>query len=482
MASFRKDTIIRLNNFEKENDVWSIKYKGIPVWPVLRAFYHQKKVIKERTDKKKDFFFRVKSNFQLICSIFFTWIFSKKKLTKSNYLIVSCTSFRQEKISGKHLNKFTFGFQESSLKNNCQLLEYTGTYFFNWPRYDNGFSLDFLFIFSFFRNRLNEKKSKKGSEILNRDILRKFFQTSPYLELSFKEVKNRMERILFFKEVFSEVLVKTKPKVVFCIAFYSMKSMGLALACHNLGVKIVEVQHGQQGDFHICYSNWVGFPKSGTTLFPNYFWVWGKQSKLRISDWVCNSVLHETIIGGNPWLVFYLNNLKKVKIKSSSSKPKILLCTQFLKDFEESFILDIIKGSYLDVEWLIRLHPLNRKHFKTIKSRHFKDCNNVEFRNTNNDKLYDVFERADFCVTFWSTTAYEANAIGLKCIIIHPEGLDSMSEYIESGVFKYADNKDDFVNYVLNFDSVTPKSNYIETSEIVFEDAISKIIDEKITK
>ena len=53
-----------------------------------------------------------------------------------------------------------------------------------------------------------------------------------------------MEKIIAYKNVLIEILKKIDPKILIQTSYYHPLGMALNLACEELGIKSVEMQHG----------------------------------------------------------------------------------------------------------------------------------------------------------------------------------------------------------------------------------------------
>ena len=109
-------------------------------------------------------------------------------------------------------------------------------------------------------------------------------------------------RLLSVAAAYRHRLAGTRPRLAFVVSYYSLEGMAFVHACRELGVPVVDLQHGVQGEFHPAYAAW---PKPeegrGHTLLPDHFWVWSDWERNVIEGWSAGTE-HSAVVGGNPWL------------------------------------------------------------------------------------------------------------------------------------------------------------------------------------
>ena len=292
----------------------------------------------------------------------------------------------------------------------------------------------------------------------------------------------RLRKIFLFKKFFLGVLKKVKPKVVIYPVYISNLNLGLVLACRELGIKTVEIQHGQQGFYNLAYSHWKNYPEQGYSFHPDMFWMWSDENCKRITSWAGHTNI-EAINGGNPWLNFYKtrvfkkqNNLDSLGKLTADKRTKILVATQLPNDFLSNFVPNVMSRNHPDLLWLIRIHPDQMVHKDKIrKALEQKGCTNFEMEIASSAPLYTLFEIVEFNVTFWSTVAYEAELFDVKNIIAHEHGLLSMNRYIDEGVFAYASNEEEFMKALREFEFKKPQSNYIDYEAKYIQNGLNEV-------
>jgi hypothetical protein len=294
------------------------------------------------------------------------------------------------------------------------------------------------------------------------------------------------DTILARKKLLRRVLKRVAPKAVFFTCYYQANSMAAILAARELGIRSVDVQHGQQGDYHGMYAGWNP-PPGGYELLPDLFWCWGAQSAERINRWsrsVCPA--HKGIVGGNPWMSRQIHGQSTADEGSdlhtllAPGQKHVLLALQPIQNPLPDMIVAAIAASPPNVRWLVRLHPMMRgAREEEIRARLAETGHpNVELDLSSSLPLAVLLRRMDFVITLWSSVAYEALLFGAHPIIAHENGHKAFQSYIDNGLFSYANSPDDILRTLhrdrseFNFREDVP---YIETHENVIREQLLEL-------
>jgi hypothetical protein len=299
-------------------------------------------------------------------------------------------------------------------------------------------------------------------------------------------VSGEADYILDLKVLFSRILEQVKPKAVFFPCYYQPNSMACILAARERGIRTLDIQHGQQGDYHGMYANWTKPPRGGYELLPDIFWCWGEQSAERVNSW-SRPVwpMHKGIVGGNPWMARQIampGPADQEAALDAVLKPgmtHVLLALQPVEDALPQTVLDAIAVSP-DVQWLVRLHPMMRGgREKEIWSQLEATGNrNIEMTVASSVLLASILRRVDFVVTLWSSVAYEALLFGAHPVIAHANGLKTFGAYIDKGLFSHAASGEQILAAIRRSKasySFQEDAPYIETRLSVIEDRLRDV-------
>lgn len=292
--------------------------------------------------------------------------------------------------------------------------------------------------------------------------------------------------------LFNEILARTQPKVVFLQCYHNLITMALLRSCRSSETISVDVQHGKQGKYHGFYTHWTKIPEEGYEFLPDYFWCWGEQTKRNIEIWQpAQCVQHRPIVGGNLWLSkwvedngFRLDEAEEEFLSSLKRVGKVVLVSvQYKFPLKDLFPAHLVKGmrkSPNEWLWLIRLHPMQRDLRGAI-CRLMKDYDiqNYEINYASSCALCPLLRRSHHHVTCWSSVCYEALSFAVSTTIIHPIGKRLYKDYIDRGIFGYADSSDAILTSIRRgsgtIELIEP-TPYIETSRVRAEAALERIL------
>jgi hypothetical protein len=305
----------------------------------------------------------------------------------------------------------------------------------------------------------------------------------PQLRLDRAQLLEELRLIAGVKRSFLPVLKAIAPKAVFLACYYHPIAMGLILACRARRIRTIEVQHGQQGDYHGMYANWSKAGAGGYALMPDIFWCWGQQSADRINRWSRPSwPAQQAIVGGNPWMARQIHQPDSAAEEAllskvfAGGKTHVLVALQPVEDALPAPIREAIALSPPRIRWLIRFHPkmgADRKaEIRGTLTATGKD--NFEMDLASSLPLARLLKRADFVITLWSSVAYEALLFGAHPIIAHENGQKSFKSYIDRGLFSYVGSSQGILDLLARgrTQRIVENNPYIETREEVIFDKL----------
>lgn len=466
-----------IEQIEKQYDVQQLKLNEIELWPIVKYILLDYNVPKKQY--QKTIIYNVLASF-LSCIIHcfktINYNLKTKKLksqSKNSKLIyVANSDERRDKIENLSFSKWA-----DSLKNlstnvvDLRIIEYEGNSGYQTPTYTQVEQISWQIYFWSFYYWLFQSFQRKTSSIIDQQNILKDVNIINKDHSIINNLVYEYRKIESFHLGFKKRLKNNKPSAVLFTFFPVSMNFGLILACKHLKIKSIDLQHGQQGDANPMYAQWHSNTNKNIQfkLLPDVFWMWGKRSAQRIEKW---NHKNKIIIGGNSWMAL---NKKIFKPKSfdANRKKNILVATQHLNDFLNSYLINYI---ILDREfnWYIRIHP-KYKHVSSQFEEPFSQPN-IFFKEANTEQLYPLLNKCDFTITFWSTVAYEALYFNSHPIIIHPYGKKSMKSYIDQEIFAYAGNNNELKFALKEHHYKTEKDPYIlSNSDIIVQNLVKQI-------
>lgn len=250
-----------------------------------------------------------------------------------------------------------------------------------------------------------------------------------------------------YASYFGDILDKLKPATACVVCYYGIERMAFSLACRRLGIPLIDLQHGLQGDLHAAYGRWNKVPITGYDLLPSYFWCWSQYEVNTIEKWSCAVTdFHRPMLGGNTWMNIWKNpdsemvrSYDKIVNRLKDVVPGvkwILVSLQFNLDDKDTLrpLLNAVRRSDSAWFWWIRLHP-DMLHKREHIQKMFTECGNknIELDMATDLPLYALLRHSDVQVTHSSSTVVEAEEFGVPSVIFSAYGTEFFPDQIASG-------------------------------------------------
>lgn len=247
---------------------------------------------------------------------------------------------------------------------------------------------------------------------------RDFQQFYKNLSLLFKKLE--CEQVIFEKYLYCEylnfnyqsnryykLLINSDVKEVYLVDSYS-KNGAIIDACHRLGIRVIEFQHGIISNYHLGYS--VGQPLRNYKLFPDKFLAWGPQ-------WINGCHLPESIE------IDYVEPFYKSKVQAGAKKNKLVIISQSVIGEElAKFVLTKLDLNSFD-EVSFKLHPSEVSKIGFYQEQ-FRDS---KVRISVQD-IYQELNEATTVVGVFSTAILEAVDFGCKVYFAPLQGAEYVAD------------------------------------------------------
>lgn len=286
---------------------------------------------------------------------------------------------------------------------------------------------------------------------------------------------DHLEEVINYEKLFTSLFEKSAACVVFFECYYSPCIFGLISACKKIGIRTVDIQHG---NVDINYLAWKNISAEAYHFLPDFYWVWSAADfTLAAAN---NTEVMKPMVGGNMWLRKCLaSSGSSFALKTATTtRKKILVSLQysFFLPHTVKLIKETINTSGEEFFWMIRFHPLNTDSEKNTTIDALRAFPNVETEQTSAANLYDVLRYANVHIVASSAVAKEGLQFNIPTIIIHEQGADLFRELIQSGVFAKAFDANQLLQKIKGFQPSPVSERYkIETSEKVAMEALETI-------
>ena len=245
------------------------------------------------------------------------------------------------------------------------------------------------------------------------------------------------------KTYWEKILDVVRPDIIYLVNWYSLPHMALSSIASSKAIRVIDIQHGLQGDHHWMYGSWR-LPASGRYgLLPEVFQVWGESEKKAIMTWSKNH-FHRAEIVGNRWLnnsddFFYQHGINRQFIDFIKAQGDAALYTHQWGDepyFSKKVIAELVRQSK-NVLLLIRVHP-GRMHEMLVVSKKLTEAGatNFEINNASLLPLPLLLNHITLHITYNSSTVIEAAQKGVKSLVFDPVAEQYFAEQIAGGMAK----------------------------------------------
>lgn len=390
-----------LKEIEKNKRILDLKYKGIPIWPVLRlkSFYQILEQQKGATNITR------KLNTSSVLAIFkcFFYGFSEIfKLSNYDYLVFSCSE-RRKQVDGKYPERVVEGFLSET---NSLLIENPFPIGRHYKRHEiptkHIMSESILFVGIFILGFFGFKKSALENKEVFLDIQKKYdFKINYNRFLLIYEGQYRLIKLM--------LTYSKKPKGVFFV--YSASSMGYIKAFKEFNVPVIEIQHGVINREHNAYNVYNDF---GKTLFPDYLLTYGNR-EMEVFNNPENYFINPKNVRpvGYYLLDKYLSNNSDHQnkyIQNYKEKYKNIVAYTHQEVYEKEILDFLIESASLAPNVLFLLLP----RFDLKDQRDNMPENLIIEKNLN---VYDCLGFVDIHSTIFSTCAIESLSFGVPNIM-----------------------------------------------------------------
>ena len=241
------------------------------------------------------------------------------------------------------------------------------------------------------------------------------------------------------------ILSHAKPSRIFFICHYHNE--GLIAVCKDLGIEIIELQHGLISRKDIYYAYPMRFSEYySRAMFPDKLWVFGKYWKNLFSGYTEEGCAQIVVVGDY--------RFEQLQATSGQKEKAFVLCSQ--KNLHEPYIkyIQFLKKEVLPLhpEWrlIVKLHPLERE-----VARYEQEAGERVEVLPLTAPLVDALNRSLFQVSIYSTTFFDALAFTLVNYALNDTGYSSdyVEEMIEDGVAMPLSQTDDPIRRYLENES-----------------------------
>ncbi len=220
------------------------------------------------------------------------------------------------------------------------------------------------------------------------------------------------------------------------------------LAAKQLGIKVIELQHGNIYDTHLGYH----YPnsKSGSIKsFPDYILTfgefWNNQAQFPIA---------KNYIIDNGFYFFEQNFINK-KRNSISEKNKILIISQHNISKELKKLTEELAKKLIEYQFIFKPHP--KENLNDLK--YFGNNNDIKNISVSQKSLYELYPQVDYQIGVFSTGIYEGLGFGVKTIIYKINGWENVYSLIGNKGVVFIENSQQIIEIIRKKTIKDPEGN-----------------------
>lgn len=265
-------------------------------------------------------------------------------------------------------------------------------------------------------------------------------------EYGFKVESGRIwwmiDDLLRFREIYGDAMHRWLKRLgvrvlVTSVAEYREHIL-LTEAAHDLGICVVELQHGTVYPEHVVYNLGDSDPKHS----PDYFFSWGGHWNRQLRNY---PALH-AVACGNPFLDHFVATCPRTP---DVGRLRVLFVSQGPIGEELSRLAVVVRDRFdpAKVEIAYKLHPNETKSWRAL----YPELAASGIRVIGNDEMniYQCLQHADVTVGTNSTAMIEGFAWGVKALVMKnlPAGF-TMEAYCRSGAAEFIEDGEHLVRRI----------------------------------
>jgi len=423
-----------LEEIETKYPVADVRVGGEQVWPYLRNRYAESYVAKISAESgERQAYASLKS--RRLKAVAASLYGARNWFRKYRYVALSAAGYRRE-VNGKQFNRFVDPIIDNLGRDAVLLIERHTTVCYPKAQVHtaNIASEGAPLLLAWILHNAMRRPSIENASVL------KAIQEEYGLELSYGQLVRAFEAE---RRVFAFLLRKIQPRAVLLTCYYGRE--GFIKAAHDLGIKVIEVQHGVIGKGHPAYNVYSDLDKS---FFPDDLLVYGKKELDTFDDARFIDPAHVHPVGS-----FYIDYVKSTFVPDPDLVHHLARYQRSvgvtLQLGRERRLIDFIcRAAHRDTTICHVLIP--RAYDSYLSDLDLPE--NVMILEKQN--FYEAMMYVDFHSTIFSTCAIEAPALGVQNILLNIDNLSRRyyeTSLTDSRITRYVDTVEEYIETIQTF-------------------------------
>ena len=374
-----REFVLWLERIERELPVTRWQVRGIRVWPLVRLSLYA-----------TTFNARVSEHFlgggtrrrlAVVAGAIGSWARAlvsdrqgnRKATERADAVFLAYSVGRQPLVEGRRYNPLAAPYVELLARQGRRSLVWEMSPFgeYNLPRYTPSFLIQPWLV----ALRILSEILPLGREEIALPGYERFVAAAREagLPLRHADLQRLRRDALFIRrlaDLFARWLRRAGPRLGF-VADGGLREMAFCLACRELGITSVEIQHGVFTDLHPIYGSWHAVPADGYETRPRLFWTWDQASAAALECWTRKApAAHGVVVGGDPWrdmwaradseFVRRSNAAIETRKHEAGGERHILVTLDSNRELLPRPLREAIAEGPTAWRWWVRLHPVHQ--------------------------------------------------------------------------------------------------------------------------
>lgn len=290
----------------------------------------------------------------------------------------------------------------------------------------------------------------------------------PSDQFSERRLMRRTAMIAHATGVMESLLRRVRPRVVVQVYYYRLAGLALNVACRQLNILSVDLQHGITGETHDAYGRWMQIPPEGYAMLPAVFWSWSPVDVATVRAWNGNvAQWHDALWGGNPSLTSWFDDEHPLTrefdaaIRARSGNTDgldILVTCQPKMVWKEMWdgLARIAAASPSHFRWWLRQHPSTMTGHGScagLDAILALRGPNMIHDEASRFPLPALLRHSDVHLTATSSSALEADEAGVPTLFLVGDARARYGSMLQRGAAHVVENPDDLRRYLAALDT-----------------------------
>lgn len=415
---------------EKNAHLFSIKYKGIPLWELVRFDIFNEYVDRCKIDFKIPLYLKFKRWTNTIIGI----IFSNPLFFLSRKDILVIRASRKSNANGILVDPYTFDFEKKFsnkgiYESNMDFVTYK-LFVPNIIIIDSISRWGSMLFLKFIKNKIIDNKLNEQIQLICNAFPEK--ELEPF-------IRQKVVKFIIAYKLYTFILRRRNPRNIYLTNY--IHKHALIYSAKKLNIKTIEIQHGFITPLFSDY-HFPGVIKDSLLLFPEVFYYLSENLKYKVE-------LPLSDFNIKPFQgVFFSEKLKRSKLMEKDSKAILFISTnykEFLIFIEDFCRLLESKGENLHIYF--KPHPYEYSYIDMNYIANLKIKYNLNFINKNED-IYEYLGKIKYIVTVQSTLLFEAIDYGNTVYCIKLKDYETVIPFINDRIVHLVENTEDLYNAI----------------------------------